>query len=176
MNWIELNYWHLVIITIIIWTFSNFFFFWWVRKVKCALVQALRLCTGRTAHRVSRVIALLFFDHGTRRGWVVRLTLRPLFTPGEWPRTQFTGGWVGPRVGLDGCGKSHPPPGFDPRPETSRYTDWATGPTVAWVNLGIFCPNALICSLSFKIHLLWFECILRNYCQNVNLRSKKSGF
>jgi hypothetical protein len=37
-------------------------------KVKVALVQALRLCTGRTAHRGSRGIALPFHDHGTRRG------------------------------------------------------------------------------------------------------------
>jgi len=37
-------------------------------KVKYTLVQALRLCTGRTAHRGSRGIALLFHDHGTRRG------------------------------------------------------------------------------------------------------------
>ena len=37
-------------------------------KVKVTLVQALRLCTGRTAHRGSRGIALLFHDHGTRRG------------------------------------------------------------------------------------------------------------
>jgi hypothetical protein len=36
-------------------------------KVKRTLVQALRLCTGRTAHRGSRGIALLFHDHGTRR-------------------------------------------------------------------------------------------------------------
>jgi hypothetical protein len=36
-----------------------------VNKVKCTLVQALRLCTGRTAHRGSRGIALLFHDHGT---------------------------------------------------------------------------------------------------------------
>ena len=28
-------------------------------KVKCTLVEALRLCTGRTAHRGSRGIALL---------------------------------------------------------------------------------------------------------------------
>ena len=39
-----------------------------VSKVKCTLVQALRLCTGRTAHRGSRGIALLFHDRGTRRG------------------------------------------------------------------------------------------------------------
>ena len=37
-------------------------------KVKCTLVQALRLCTGRTALRVSTGIALLFLDHGNRRG------------------------------------------------------------------------------------------------------------
>jgi len=35
--------------------------------VKCNLVQAPRLCTGRTAHRESRGIALFFLDHGTRR-------------------------------------------------------------------------------------------------------------
>ena len=37
-------------------------------KLKCTLVQALRLCSGRTAHRGSRGIALLFLDYGTRRG------------------------------------------------------------------------------------------------------------
>jgi hypothetical protein len=37
-------------------------------NVKCTLLQALRLCTGRTAHRGSRGIAILFLDHGTRRG------------------------------------------------------------------------------------------------------------
>jgi len=37
-------------------------------KVKCTLVQALRLCTGSTAYRGSRGIALLFLDNGTRRG------------------------------------------------------------------------------------------------------------
>ena len=31
-------------------------------KVKITLVQALRLCTGRTAHTGSRGIALLFHD------------------------------------------------------------------------------------------------------------------
>ena len=38
------------------------------KKVKCTLVQALRPCAGRTAHRGSRGIALPFQDHGTRRG------------------------------------------------------------------------------------------------------------
>jgi hypothetical protein len=31
-----------------------------VKVVKCTLVQALRLCTGRTVHRGSRGIALLY--------------------------------------------------------------------------------------------------------------------
>ena len=54
------------------------------RKVKCTLIQALRLCTGRTPHR-SRGMALLFLDHGTRRGWGVSVTPWPLFTPGKDP-------------------------------------------------------------------------------------------
>jgi len=46
--------------------------------------------------------------------------------PGKRPGTHFTGGWMGPRAGPDECGKSRPPPGFDPRivqPVASRYTD-----------------------------------------------------
>jgi len=54
-----------------------------IKRVKCTLLQALRLCTGRMVHRGSRGIALLFFDHGTGRGWGVSVTPRPLFTPGN---------------------------------------------------------------------------------------------
>jgi len=54
-------------------------------KVKDILVQALRLCTGCTSHRWSRGIAVLFLDHGTRRGWGVSVTPWPLFTPGKDP-------------------------------------------------------------------------------------------
>jgi hypothetical protein len=38
------------------------------KVVKCTPVQALRLCTGRTAHRGSTGITLAFHDHSTRRG------------------------------------------------------------------------------------------------------------
>ena len=37
-----------------------------------------------------------------------------------------------PRAGLDRCGKSRPPPGFDPRtfqPVANRYIDYVTRPT-----------------------------------------------
>jgi hypothetical protein len=59
--------------------------------------------------------------------WVVNATPRPLYHR-ERPGTHCIGGWVGTRSGLEGCGKSRPPPGFDPRtvqPVASRYTDWA---------------------------------------------------
>ena len=99
-------------------------------KIKCTLVQALRLCIDRTTHRGSRGIALLFLDHGTRRGWGVSVTPWPLFTPGKDPvpivqeagRTQGRSGQVR---------KISPPPGSDPRTVqlvASRYTYWATGP------------------------------------------------
>jgi hypothetical protein len=52
-------------------------------KQKVHLCTALRLCTGRTAHRGSRGIALSFHDHDTRRGGGVSVTPRPLFTPGN---------------------------------------------------------------------------------------------
>jgi hypothetical protein len=57
----------------------------------------------------------------------------------ERPGTYCTGDWVGPRFGLDRCGKSRPQTGFDPQtaqPVASRYTDYATRPTVcAFVGL-----------------------------------------
>ena len=60
-------------------------------------------------------------------GWVVNATLLPLY-PRERPGTHCIGGWVGPRAGLDGCGKSRPPTGIrssDRQPVASRYTDRA---------------------------------------------------
>jgi hypothetical protein len=57
-------------------------------------------------------------------GWVFNATLRPLY-PRECPGTRCTGGWVGHRAGLDGCGKTRPPPEFDSRtvqPAASRCT------------------------------------------------------
>ena len=45
---------------------------------------------------------------------------------GKRPGTHCIRSKVGPRAGLDGCGKSRPPSGFDPRtvqPVASRYTD-----------------------------------------------------
>jgi hypothetical protein len=49
------------------------------------VIALLRLCTGRTTHRESRGIALLFHDHGTGRVWGVSVTPWPFFTPGKDP-------------------------------------------------------------------------------------------
>ena len=60
-------------------------------------------------------------------GWVVNATPRPLY-PRERPGTHCIGSWVGPRTGLDRCGKFRLPPGFNPRTVqsvASHYTDWA---------------------------------------------------
>jgi len=85
-------------------------------KLKCTLVQALRLCTGLTARRGSRGIALPFHDHDTRRRWGVSVTLRPLFTPG----THCTGGCVGLRADADRCGKSRPHRDSIPGPSSPK--------------------------------------------------------
>jgi len=89
---------------------TDFHEIWYLSKkrVKVTLVQALRLCTGRTVHRGSRGIALLFYDHGTRRGWGVSVTPRPRFTPRKDPVPIVQeAGWV-PGAGLERCGKSRP--------------------------------------------------------------------
>ena len=59
--------------------------------------------------------------------WLVNATTLPLY-PRVRPGTRCTGGWVGPKTGLEGLRKISPPPGFDPRtvrPVASLYTDWA---------------------------------------------------
>ena len=48
-------------------------------------------------------------------GWVVNDTPLAALPAGERLVTRCIGGWVSPRAGLDGCGKSRPLPGFDPR-------------------------------------------------------------
>jgi hypothetical protein len=49
-----------------------------------------------------RMGCLLILNLGNRWGWVVSITPRPRFIPGErTPCTHWTGGWVGPRAGLD---------------------------------------------------------------------------
>jgi hypothetical protein len=99
-----------------------------VKKVKCTLVQALRLCTGRTARGGVKVQLYTFSIKGVRGQRQVPAALYPR----ERPRTHCTWGWVGTRVGLDRCGKSRLPPEFDPRTiqsVASCFMDYAIRPT-----------------------------------------------
>ena len=52
-------------------------------------------------------------------GWVVNAMPRP-FYPRERPSTHCTRGWVGPRAGLDGCGKYPPPTGIQSADRSPR--------------------------------------------------------
>ena len=84
------------------------------KNVKCTLVQALRLCTGRTAHSRSRGIVLPFHDHGTRRG--EGSASRPIRTLLPWKaRYPFYRGLDGPQGRSGQVRKISPLPGFDPR-------------------------------------------------------------
>ena len=99
--------------------------------LNCALVHALRLCTGRTAHRGSRSIALLFLDHGTRRGEGSASRPSSSLPPGK-TRYPLYSRLGGPQGRSGEVRKISPPPGFDPRtvqPVASRYADYATRPT-----------------------------------------------
>ena len=42
------------------------------------------------------------------------------YTPGKRPGTHCTEGWVDPRAGLDGCGKSRPHRGSIPGPSSPQ--------------------------------------------------------
>jgi len=68
----------------------------YIGEVKCTHVQALRLCTGRKAHRGTTAL-----EGGERSG-----SHPAILYPQERPSTHCTGGWVGPRASLDRCGKS----------------------------------------------------------------------
>jgi len=60
------------------------------------------------AQRTGRVIALLFHDRGTRKGWVVSSTLQPYFTPGKDPVPILKeAGWVPGSVWTGGKSRPH---------------------------------------------------------------------
>ena len=83
------------------------------------------------AQRVGRGIVLLFLDRDTRRGWVVSSTPRPHFTPGKDP-VPICRRLGGPQ-GRSGRAGNLVPTEIRSRtvqPVVSRYTDWATRPTV----------------------------------------------
>ena len=99
-------------------------------KVNCTLVQALRLCTGRTVHRGSRGVALPCHDHGTRRGWGVSITPCLLFTPGKdlVPNVQVAG-WAPVWTGAENLAPTRIQ-SLD-RPACSRWLYWLRYPALS---------------------------------------------
>jgi hypothetical protein len=94
-------------------------------KIKCTLVQALRLCTGLTAHRGSRGITLPFHDHGTRSGERSASRAGRSLPPGK-TRYPLHRRLVGPHSQSGQVWKISHTPGFDPQtvqPVANRYTD-----------------------------------------------------
>ena len=94
------------------------------KKVKVTLVPALRICTGRTAHRGSRGIALLFLDRGTSRGEGSASRPGRTLPPGK-SRYPFYRRLGGPQ-GRSGRAENLAPTGIRSRtvqPVVSRYTD-----------------------------------------------------
>ena len=80
------------------------------------LEQATKAQRGEEMHLYSSTSAL----DGVGGQGLALATLAPRKRHG----TRCIGGWVGPRAGLDRCGKISPPPRFDPRtvqPVASRY-------------------------------------------------------
>ena len=76
---------------------------------------------------------------------------------------------MGPRAGLDRCGKSRPPPGFDPRtvqPVASRYTDYATRPTILIIIIIIAYGVMRVC-------YYWF---VLTYCPFTHQLIRRCGF
>ena len=83
------------------------------------------------AQRVGRGIALLFHDSGTRRGWVVSSSPGRTLPPGK-TRYPFYRRLGGPQ-GRSGWMENLVPTRIRSRtvqPVVSRYTDWATRPTL----------------------------------------------
>jgi hypothetical protein len=121
-------------------------------------------------------------------GWVVSVTPRPRFTPGErTPGAHWIGGWVGPRAGPDaGATRKilYPCRGWNlnrpfVQPVVRHYTAWATA---------LLPPNSTISKPGLVRFLRYLKIIFinRNYCSasvlkgassiahDVKLRSRKN--
>ena len=146
-----------------------------VKSVKCTLVHARRFCTGNTAHRGSRSIALLFLDHGTRRGWGVSVTPRPLFTRGKYPvPIVHEAGWAPGPVWT--CAENLAPTGIrsPDRPCRSQSLYRLRYPAhlfqeacFEWIPLCSYCTET--CRLVLEVELRFELVLARNYINHVLL-------
>jgi hypothetical protein len=93
--------------------------------------------------RGGRGIALLILNLGSRRGWVVSTTPRPLY-----PVPIIQEVWT--------CAKNLAPPGIDPRtvqPVVSCYTDWTTRHTHTHTHIYIYIYIYILISRPFLLRM-----------------------
>ena len=103
------------------------------------------------AQRLGRVIALLFHDRGTRRGWMVSSTPLPHFTPGKDPVPILQeAGWVPGLVCTDGKSRTHRDSIPDP-PAHSQSLYRLSYP--AHIYIYIYNSDRIL-----SLHLLWTNC------------------
>jgi hypothetical protein len=123
---------------------------------------------------------LLILDLSNRWGWVISVTPRPSFAPGKGPLgTHCTGGWVGPRAGLDTkttVKTLSPLPGIEPRshgrPTRSQTLHWLSYP--AHPSRGLY----ILIIIQFSVSSLWvtFESIRAHYVQVIETNANASKF
>ena len=100
-------------------------------------------------------------------GWVVNATHRLLYLR-ERPGTRCIGGWVGPRAGVDGCGKLSPPTGIRspdlPTRSKSLYRLSYPGPhtrLVHWWNIPLYLylpeDGSVIVETCTRVHDYWLN-------------------
>jgi hypothetical protein len=86
---------------------------------------------------------------------------------GKRPGTHCIAGWVGPRASVDSCGKSRPPPGFNPQtlqPVVSRYTDCAILAPIRPLLLQYTCTclKAIMLHMGKNPYFIYFDIFQKN--------------
>ena len=107
-------------------------------KVKCTLVQALRLCTGRTAHRGCVEVLLYSFLTTALEGVRDQLHASAALYPGKDPvSTVQDAAWA---PGPVWTGAEHLAQNRTIQAVAIRYTNWATVPTLVMTSNRFILP------------------------------------
>ena len=97
--------------------------------------------------------------------------------PRERPGAHCTGGWVGPRAGLDGR-KNVVPIGIRSRTVqhvVSRYTDWATRLIQLSIEYVVHFVGCMLYTRKCRVYALWLRCVrLYHSCPHYLIRGRIS--